>query len=335
MAGPTRVLLVDDDPSLADLMANQLGQLRDSFSIRVETDPNDALEVIEEGEFDCVVSDYHMPEMTGIDLLRYVREMEPNVPFILFTARGSEEIASEAVSEGVTDYFRKTRGSEQWRVLANRIENVAARYRAEEAVRRRETALRTLARTVVDSVAPPIEQLLDLGRSTLEFDYAAFVQGDGDDAELLVECVDPDADVPPISAGDLTVDGGGLVAVSADHVDDDTFGGFTSFVATPVYVGDRRYGTLCLCDEGVTAEFSPWERAFVELLGNWLGNELTSEWARDQSEAVRAAQNRLAAAEDAIEEGDEDEVRAALEAVSELLDRDSPSSTTVSIELTD
>ena len=167
MAGSTRVLLVDDDPSIADLMANQLGDLREEFSIQVETDPNDALEVVETGDIDCVVSDYHMPQMTGLELLRYVREMDADLPFILFTARGSEEIASEAVSEGVTDYFRKRRGAEQWRVLANRIENVSARYRAEEAVQRRESALRRLARTVIDSVSTPVEDLAELGRETL------------------------------------------------------------------------------------------------------------------------------------------------------------------------
>jgi CheY-like chemotaxis protein len=125
MASSTRLLVVDDDPSLADLMANQLSELREEFSIRVETDPNDALDAVETGNFDCVLSDYHMPEMDGLELLRYVREMEHGIPFILFTSRGSEQIASEAVSEGVTDYFRKRRGTEQWEVLANRIENAA------------------------------------------------------------------------------------------------------------------------------------------------------------------------------------------------------------------
>jgi CheY-like chemotaxis protein len=337
MAGPIRVLLVDDDPSLADLMANQLGGLRDEFAIRVETDPNDALEAVEEGDVDCVVSDYHMPEMDGLELLRYVREMEPNIPFILFTARGSEEIASEAVSEGVTDYFRKRRGSEQWRVLANRIENVAARYRAEAAVQRRESALRQLARTVIDSVSTPIEELLELGRETLEVEYAAFLQGDGLDAEVLVESVD--GEVPfatgqgvPLSndIGDMTVDGG-IVAVTAEEGDDGE--GFQSYIGTPVYVGDRRYGTLCFCDRGERTDFTPWERAFVELLGDWLGHELTSEWARDQSEVVRSALDRLDDIREAVEAGEDENALQAIDAVEELLDRDPPSTMAVSIEL--
>lgn len=339
MAGPTRVLLVDDDPSLADLMANQLGDLRDAFSIRIETDPNDALEAIETDDIDCVVSDHHMPQMTGLELLRYVREMDADLPFILFTARGSEEIASEAVSEGVTDYFRKRRGADQWRVLANRIENVSARYRAEEAVQRRESALRRLARTVIDSVSTPVEELLELGCETLEVEYSALVSDDDDGVEILVETVDgtlPFDTAEGMSLSndidDLTVDGSGIVAVAAGAESDDE-ASFSSYIGTPVYVGDRRYGTLCFCDRGGRTEFTAWERAFVELLGDWLGHELTGEWARDQGEAVSSARNRVARARDALAEGDAAAVQAELDAIEELLDQGPPSAAPVSIEL--
>ncbi len=339
MAGPTRVLLVDDDPTLADLMANQLDDLREEFSIRIETDPKDALETVETGEIDCVVSDYHMPQMTGLDLLRYVREMDAGLPFILFTARGSEEIASEAVSAGVTDYFRKRRGADQWQVLANRIENVSARYRAEEAVQRRESALRQLARTVIDSSSPPVEELLTLGRETLGVEYSALVCCSDDEVEILVESPDGSfsfgtAEGVPFAddIGDLTVDGGGIVAVAAGPEADDEEG-FSSYIGTPVYVGERRYGTLCFCDRGDRTEFTAWERAFVELLGDWFGHELTSEWAREQNEAVSTARDRARLAQKALSEGDEQTLRTELDAIERLLKKEQPFRTPVSIEL--
>ena len=339
MAGPTRVLLVDDDPSLADLMANQLGTLEESFSIRIETDPNDALDAIETGRIDCVVSDHHMPQMTGLELLRYVREMDPDLPFILFTARGSEEIASDAVSAGVTDYFRKRRGSDQWQVLANRIENAAARYRAEEAVQRRESALRRLARTVIDSVSTPVESLCELGRETLEVEYGALLTDTDDGIEILVESVGAElpfetGDRVPLSddIGDLTVDGNSIVAVAGD-ADTSAETGFSSYIGTPVYVGERRFGTLCFCDRGDRTEFTAWEHAFVELLGDWLGHELTSEWARDQSESVESARGRIEHALESLDSGDTDAARRELTAARELLDRRSQRTTAVSIEL--
>ena len=339
MAGPTRVLLVDDDPSLADLMANQLADLGDRFSIHVETDPSDALEAVETGRFDCVVSDHHMPRMTGLELLRYVREMDPDLPFILFTARGSEEIASEAVSEGVTDYFRKRRGSDQWRVLANRIENAAARYRAEEAVQRRESALRELARTVIDSVSTPVEALCELGCRTLEVEYGALVADADGSPEILVENAESDLPFTPGDGGALpddvgtpTVDGSGLVAIAGDG-DEDGTRSFSSYVGTPVYVGERRYGTLCFCDRGDRTEFTAWERAFVELLGDWLGHELTGEWARDRSDAIESARGRIERALGALEDDDGEAAREELLAAYESLDRDPPATAAVPIEL--
>jgi CheY-like chemotaxis protein len=346
MTRPTRLLIVDDDPSLADLMASQLRDLREEFSIRVETDPNDVLDAVDEEDIDCVLSDYHMPEMNGLELLRYVRQMDPNVPFILFTARGSEEIASDAISEGVTDYFRKRRGEEQWRVLANRIENAAARYRAEKAVHRREDALRELARTVIDSVSTPVDGLLELGRETLGLEYAALLRVDDNGSELLVESLAEGTDFAtgnPVTLsgalGDVAFDGGGVTAVTADEADDsagnstDPTGGFRTYVGAPVYVGDRRYGTVCFCDRDSPIEFTAWERAFVELLANLLGHELTDEWARDRSESVRSARSRLDRAREALDEGDEATARAELDAIEELLGRDPPASIPVSIEL--
>jgi len=337
MNSTTRVLIVDDDPSLADLMADQLSDLRDSFSIRVETNPKDALDAVETGNIDCVLSDYHMPDMDGLELLRYVREMEHGIPFILFTSRGSEEIASEAVSEGVTDYFRKRRGTEQWEVLANRIENSAARYRAERAVQRREAALNDLARTVIDSVSTPVDELLELGRETLAVEYGAFLQGEGMAAEIIVESVD--GTVPSASGDGLPLDaelgtpfaeGSSVTAATTDGNDAE---GFSAYIGSTVYVGDRRYGTLCFCDGSDRGSFSEWERTFVELLGNWLGHELTGEWARDQDEAVRAAKSRLARVREAIDEEDGETAREELDAIESLLDQDPPAATAVSIEL--
>ena len=335
MPSPIRLLIVDDDPSLADLMSDQLSELREEFSVRVETDPHDALNAVEAGNIDCVLSDYHMPEMDGLELLRYVREMEPSIPFILFTSRGSEEVASEAVSEGVTDYFRKRRGTDQWEVLANRIENSAARYRAERAVQRREAALNDLARTVIDSVSTPVEDLLELGRETLALEYGALLQGEGDDAEVLVEAAD--SGVPsPADGGSpfeefeaLTVDAGSVVTGTADEES----AGFSIYVGSTIYVGDRRYGTLCFCDREADGEFSEWERTFVELLGDWLAHELTSEWARDRDEAVRAARRRVDEVRSAIDDDDTETAREELDAIAKLLDQEPPSATAVSVEL--
>ncbi|WP_363463835.1 PAS domain-containing response regulator [Halogeometricum borinquense] len=140
-----QVLHVDDDPAFGDLTVARLERERsDGPAIRVESlaDPTEALNQLE--GTDCVVSDFEMPEMDGLELLDAVRERRPNLPFVLFTGKGSEQIASRAISAGVTDYLRKGGSSDRFDVLANRIRNAVARYRAEQEVEQSETRLRRI-----------------------------------------------------------------------------------------------------------------------------------------------------------------------------------------------
>ncbi|EMA46996.1 PAS domain S-box protein [Halococcus saccharolyticus] len=133
MNGEIAVLLVDDEPAVADLAATHLERLRDGFDVTVVEGGKAALATFERDPtaFDCIVSDYTMPAMNGLDLLAAVREIDADRPFVLFTGKGSEEIASEAVSAGVTDYLQKETGTEQYELLANRIENAVEAHRAE------------------------------------------------------------------------------------------------------------------------------------------------------------------------------------------------------------
>ncbi|WP_336001059.1 PAS domain S-box protein [Halorientalis halophila] len=133
-AGEIRVLHVDDDSAFGDLTAEQLRRLGEDVAVTVARDAEEGLERLAAEEFDCVVSDYNMPGRNGIEFLQAVREDWPDLPFILFTGRGSEEIASDAISAGVTDYLQKGGGTDQYTVLLNRVENAVAQFRAEKAV---------------------------------------------------------------------------------------------------------------------------------------------------------------------------------------------------------
>ncbi|WP_435155318.1 response regulator [Haladaptatus sp. DFWS20] len=125
------MLLVDDDADVADLTATYLERVSDRITAVRKGSPAEGLTAIREKSIDCVVSDYDMPGTNGLEFLESVRVVESDLPFILFTGKGSEEIASEAISAGVTDYLQKISGSEQYEMLANRIENAVAQHRAE------------------------------------------------------------------------------------------------------------------------------------------------------------------------------------------------------------
>ena len=131
-----RVLHVDDDPDFADLAATFLERDRDRFDVETAHSAREGLDLVAEGEFDCVVSDYDMPDLNGIEFLEAVRAAHPDLPFVLFTGKGSEEIASDAITAGVSDYLQKGTGTEQYDLLAARIDNAVGQYRAERELER-------------------------------------------------------------------------------------------------------------------------------------------------------------------------------------------------------
>lgn len=155
MSDGIRILYVDDDPAFAELVTTSLERNRDAFDVVSESDPGRALDRIESNtdRFDCLVSDYEMTGMTGLELVSALRDRDIDLPMILFTGKGSEDIASEAISMGLTDYLQKTPGGDTYRVLANRIENAVSRQRSERARRQSEERYRRLVETSPTPIA--------------------------------------------------------------------------------------------------------------------------------------------------------------------------------------
>jgi PAS domain S-box-containing protein len=136
MLDTIHVLHVDDEPGLAEMATTFLQREDEQFSVETATSVSEGLDRLSDGDIDCIVSDYDMPGQNGIEFLKAVRKEHPELPFILFTGKGSEEVASDAISTGVTDYLQKESGTDQYMVLANRIRNSVEKYYAESLVDR-------------------------------------------------------------------------------------------------------------------------------------------------------------------------------------------------------
>ena len=148
---PVSVLLVDDDEDFVALASTLLEAESDRIETITETRPADAVERVDLAAIDCVVSDYRMPVIDGIEFLETVRADYPELPFILFTGRGDEEVAKQAISADVSDYIVKDGSAEQYAISATRIENLVDQYHTKRRSHRRQR-LDALSQRVLEAV---------------------------------------------------------------------------------------------------------------------------------------------------------------------------------------
>jgi PAS domain S-box-containing protein len=133
-AAQISVLYVDDEPELLELGKLFLESMGD-FAITTVGSAAPALELLSTEKFDLVLSDYLMPGMDGIGLLKEVRSRFGDIPFILFTGKGREEIVVQAINNGADFYLQKGGDpSSQFSELAHKIRQAVRRRRAEAAL---------------------------------------------------------------------------------------------------------------------------------------------------------------------------------------------------------
>ena len=142
------LIYVDDEPGLLELGQLFLESTGD-FSVVTATSGQEALDQLARHKFDAVISDYQMPEMDGIKLLKNVRKLYGTLPFILFTGRGREEVVIDAINNGVDFYLQKGGDpSAQFAELAHKIRQAVRRHSAETALAESRDYLNTIFASV-------------------------------------------------------------------------------------------------------------------------------------------------------------------------------------------
>ena len=129
------VLYVDDEPDLLEV-ARIFLERHDEFRVGTVTSAERALEILAKEHYDAVISDYQMPGMNGIELLKAVRRQFGDLPFIIFTGRGREEVVIQALNEGVDFYLHKGGDAvSQFAELAHKVKQAVSQRRAEASIR--------------------------------------------------------------------------------------------------------------------------------------------------------------------------------------------------------
>lgn len=117
-----KILCVDDFATMRRILKNILKQL--GFSNITEADDGTtALEELQKGQYDLIISDWNMPKMSGLDLLKTVRGMDEykDIPFLMVTAEAQKQNVIEAVQAGVSNYVVKPFTAES---ISEKIEKV-------------------------------------------------------------------------------------------------------------------------------------------------------------------------------------------------------------------
>lgn len=297
------LLLVDDEPAVAELTAESINKHSDIIDITIENNPENVIQYgLTTGDIDCILCDFDMPKKNGLDVLAKVREINSAIPFILYTGKGSEEIASKAISEGVTDYMQKSTGDDHYLMLTNRIHNAIKTYHS-KLVEQNSIKNQTI-KSVQEVIATPttdiyekIEKILKLGSSYVGVS-SAFLSHITDDTLHIVEWYNDSGKPSPINECPLDEsycqhtlgETEPLVIEQATGTMYEEYGAteeinIESYIGSPVYVNDSYYGTICFIDTTKT-EFTESDRQFIGLIGKWIGYELTQHSIKKQLETT-------------------------------------------------
>ena len=100
-----RILVVDDEPIIREVLQEIL--TREGHALTMAPDAESGLKALQEGEYDLVLLDLMLPGMGGLETLKEIRELDPDLVVVMVTAYGSVETAVQAMRMGAHDYLTK------------------------------------------------------------------------------------------------------------------------------------------------------------------------------------------------------------------------------------
>lgn len=169
-----RILVIDDEKSICDLLAVVFK--KEGYEVKTTPSPRQGLELIKEESFDLLISDIKLPELSGMEVLKKVRKMQPELPVIMITAYGTIKEAVEALKIGALDYVIKPFDVEELKILVSK--GLERRRLEEENIRlRRELAERYSFENMIGK-SKKMEEIYGLIEKIAPTDTTVLIRGE-------------------------------------------------------------------------------------------------------------------------------------------------------------
>ncbi len=174
MKTKARILIVDDDPGIRDACFQALS--REGYEVELAGSAEEARKLISDYEFDVILLDLKLPGVEGLELLREIREEDPQAQIIVITAYGTVQVAVSAMKLGAADFLQKPFGPQELRLaVAKALEK--RRLTLENIYLKRTLAEREGATEFIGE-SPAIKRVLEQARLVAQTDSTVLLTGE-------------------------------------------------------------------------------------------------------------------------------------------------------------
>jgi len=182
MAEPATLLVADDDPGLRESLERTL--TREGYRVVLASDGRAALERVQAGGVDLIVTDLRMPGLTGLELLRAAKAIMPDVDVILLTAFGTVEEAVQAMKNGAYDFLTKPFRREQLIKLVDKALERRDLIEQNKALKKQLEDIRAKGQMI--GASPSFRRMLTLVEQVADSSATILIQGESGAGKELV-----------------------------------------------------------------------------------------------------------------------------------------------------
>ena len=182
MAEPATLLVADDDPGLRESLERTL--TREGYRVVLASDGRAALERVQAGGVDLIVTDLRMPGLTGLELLRAAKAIMPDVDVILLTAFGTVEEAVKAMKDGAYDFLTKPFRREQLIKLVDKALERRDLIEQNRALKKQLEDIRAKGQMI--GASPSFRRMLTLVEQIADSSATILIQGESGTGKELV-----------------------------------------------------------------------------------------------------------------------------------------------------